>query len=162
MSSPCFIILGVSGAGKSTISQHLAKKLSLPFFDADDFHPEENIKKMENSIPLLDEDRLPWLQAINSLLQEHQDIGFVLACSALKESYRKILSQKLRNITWIYLSGDYELIKKRIESRKDHFMSAALLKNQFETLEIPNYGFKVSIEYSPAEIVQQIIDHLSD
>ncbi len=158
----CIIVLGVSGAGKSTVSKLLSNSLSIPFLDADDFHPKENILKMKSGIPLNDADRLPWLKTINDALHKKKETGFVLACSALKEEYREILQSNIDTIKWVYLYGDFDLISSRIRTRENHFMNPDLLKDQFDTLEIPEYGFKVSIEYPPKEIVQQIINHISE
>ncbi len=159
---PRVIIFGVSGSGKSTIGKLLAQKLNVPFLDADQFHSNENIEKMNSGIPLTDKDRLPWLFSINERLKNSQNDGWVLACSALKESYRTILNNDLKDIHWVLLNGDFDQIASRMAERKDHFMSPSLLKSQFETLEIPEYGIEVSIDYSPSQIVQQILDHIID
>jgi carbohydrate kinase (thermoresistant glucokinase family) len=110
--------MGVSGCGKTTIGKSLSIETGLPFYDADDFHSDENIIKMNSNIPLNDTDRLPWLNtlATNIILWENCG-GAILACSALKESYRTILESNADNILWIYLSGSFELIKHRLENR---------------------------------------------
>jgi carbohydrate kinase (thermoresistant glucokinase family) len=162
MNKQCLIIFGVSGCGKSTIGQLLSDQLTLPFFDADDFHSKENIRKMNSGIPLTDADRLPWLQSINNHLVKNQNQGFILACSALKESYRKLLETQIDQITWVYLKGEFDQIYERLNNRKGHFMDPDLLQDQFDTLQIPDYGIMIPIDYSPAEIVQQIINHISE
>lgn len=162
MENHCIIIFGVSGSGKSTVCKLLSELLSLPFLDADEFHSQENIQKMESGTALTDHDRIPWLKAINTSLLEIQNNGFVLACSALKEGYRVILQKNIKKPIWVYLNGSYDQIYHRLKNRKDHFMDPELLQDQFETLEIPEYGIAVSIEYSPREIVNQIIDQISE
>lgn len=155
--------MGVTGSGKSTIGTLLANRLSFPFFDADDFHSQENISKMSQGIPLTDEDRYPWLQTLSNLLRSHQTEGAVLACSALKENYRRLLQQGLKEpITWIYLEGSKELLIKRMEGRKGHFMPEALLDSQLATLEKPSYAWCISIEKDPESIVNEITHRILD
>ncbi len=156
------IVIGVSGVGKTTIAQNLGKQLGLPFIDADDFHPMQNIKKMESGSPLNDDDRKPWLEKINVALNEYKSTtGVVLACSALKESYRKLLGKDLGSaIHWVVLSGSFELIKNRMESR-NHFMPSDLLKSQFDTWEEPDYGMKVDVSHSPEVIVDFVNEKIN-
>lgn len=149
--------MGVSGCGKTTIGKQLALEQGLPFFDADDFHPKANIEKMKNDLPLSDSDRLPWLYTLAEKIYDWENNeGAVLACSALQESYRKILSTKQSNIFWVYLSGTFEVISERLKKRTNHYMKSELLKSQFDTLEVPDYGVHVNIENSIDEIVQHI------
>lgn len=151
-----YIIMGVSGCGKSTIAQKLSEKTGIPFVDADDFHPAENIDKMSNGIPLTDKDRKPWLQQLNTFLQkESRSKGVILACSALKESYRVMLSKNV-SVNWIYLKGDFETISSRLKNRPNHFMNYDLLQSQFDTLEEPAYGSHISIDQPPESIVYSI------
>lgn len=155
------IIMGVSGCGKTTIGKLLSSKLELQFCDADDFHPKSNIIKLKNGMPLSDTDRKPWLDTLAMLTKEwSSSTGAVLACSALKESYRVLLMKYSSEIEWIYLSGSYELIKERIDCREDHFMQSNLLKSQFETLEIPTYGLHINIDQTEEEIVNEIFEKL--
>lgn len=155
--------MGVSGCGKTTIGKKLSEKIALPFHDADNFHPASNIEKMSKGIALSDQDRWPWLDILAEQIKFWlQNSGAVLSCSALKESYRGILSSDSENVRWVYLSGTYELIKSRMENRKSHFMQAALLQSQFETLEIPEYAWKFDISKSPEQIVNEIIKKLND
>lgn len=158
---PLIVVFGVSGCGKSTIGKALAESLSLPFYDADDFHSTENIRKMKSGSPLTDSDRSPWLQRLNTLLNDQTHSGAILACSALKEVYRATLQKRNRGITWVFLHGDQQLILQRMKQRT-HFMDPELLNSQFKTLEIPNYGIHCSIEYSPTEIVQKIRKKLNE
>lgn len=149
------VVMGVAGCGKSTIGKLLAERLLLPFIEADDFHPKENVLKMSSGVPLDDEDRRPWLQSLAYELQLHErNKGAVLACSALKESYRKILQDGLREkIVWIYLEGDEKTLRERLKNRKEHFMPEELLQSQLATLEKPECAYTFSITMSPQVIV---------
>ena len=159
-----FIIMGVSGCGKTTVGELLAQELKLPFYDADDFHPQENIDKMSRGIPLQDEDRQHWLEDMARHIQKWEEKGgAVLACPSHKEKYRQILQSGARSpINWIFLDGSRALIMERIESRKGHFMSSALLDSQFEALEKPTYGLCMDISLSPKVIVQQILKKVNN
>ncbi|TYP98187.1 gluconokinase [Tenacibaculum adriaticum] len=151
------IIMGVSGCGKTTIGRELSTKLDIPFYDGDDFHPQSNIDKMKNNEALNDEDRLPWLQNISSKIQNwKKGKGAIIACSALKESYREILNRSVENIQWTILNGDFNLILNRINQRKNHFMKSELLQSQFETLELPSYGIYVDVSKDIDEIIEEI------
>ncbi len=150
-------VIGVSGCGKTTIAKKLSNDLGLPFYDADDFHPQANIDKMSSGKPLNDEDRASWLEILSVNLQQWEgEGGAILACSALKEKYRNRLAQDLKNCFWVFLSGSYELIFDRMRKRKNHYMSEEMLRSQFETLEVPDYGIHVDIGKSPEEIVEKI------
>lgn len=154
------IVAGVSGSGKTTIGKLLAEKLNLPFKDADDYHPQANKDKMAAGYPLNDEDRKPWLEILaDHMKQWSREDGAVLACSALKESYRKLLS-KQDDPQWVFLDGSYELLKSRLSNRKGHFFKSNLLQSQLDTFEKADYGIHVSIEPSPSEIVSNIINRL--
>jgi len=155
------IVMGVSGSGKSTIAKKLAQKLNIAYQDADDFHPPANVEKMASGAALNDADRQPWLENLADLLAKNKDQGLVLACSALKESYRQTLNTKLKvPATTVFLSGTYELIYQRMQNRKDHFMPPVLLQSQFRALEEPDHAIKVSIDQSIKAIVAEILDHL--
>lgn len=159
----CIIyIMGVSGSGKTTIGKKLAKKTGFPFFDGDDFHSQANKEKMNQSIPLTDEDRQGWLIAMNNAARaQAKKEGAVFACSALKEKYRAILSSGITTpLYWVFLRGSFELIKKRMDERKDHFMPASLLSSQFDALEIPTNSIAVDISMDPDQIVETIISQL--
>lgn len=156
------IVFGVSGSGKSTIAKGLSERLRFPYYDADDFHPQENIDKMSDGKSLNDEDRLPWLLSLaDSINIWSQSEGAVLACSALKEQYRALLSTNFKTeICWIFLKGSADLIKKRMDHRKGHYMSSKLLNSQFEDLEIPDYGLHVDISEHPDSIIDKIISNI--
>ena len=154
-------IMGVSGSGKTSVGQLLANELSIPFIDADDHHPPSNIKKMSEGIPLKDKDREPWLDRLHEIAVEHISSGCVIACSALKEIYRKRLSQSIEpSVSWIYLKGSYDLIFERMNNRAGHFMGAEMLKSQFETLEEPQNAIIIDIAGSPKVIIKNIKPHL--
>ena len=157
------IVMGVSGSGKTTIGQGLAKQLHLPYYDADNFHPSSNIEKMKKGIPLNDDDRLPWLNMLADQIQTWDlQGGAVLSCSALKESYRKLLASKSKTIEWVYLKGTFELIQSRIEKREGHYMKSGLLQSQFDTLEEPQYGIQVSIDSNQESIISTILSKLQN
>ena len=157
-----YFIMGVSGCGKSTIGQLLANALEVPFFDGDDFHPQSNIDKMSQGIPLADEDRQPWLEAIHDFVGDHlKNQSLVVACSALKQIYRDTLEQNMIDqVQWIWLDGTQQAILKRLEKRADHFMPTALLQSQFQTLEPPQQSLQLNIEKSPAELVAEALNLL--
>ncbi|APG66388.1 phosphogluconate dehydrogenase (NADP(+)-dependent, decarboxylating) [Tenacibaculum todarodis] len=150
--------MGVSGVGKSTIGNLLSEELSIPFFDGDDFHPEENILKMSKGLALNDNDRLGWLQQLNKLAIEQQSKnGAIIACSALKKIYRDILYNSIKDSTrFVFLDGSFNQIKERINARKGHFMNSELLKSQFDALEIPQNAIKIDISLTPHKIVKLI------
>lgn len=154
--------MGVSGCGKSTIAELLANKLSIPWYDADNFHPQANIDKMKNGIPLTDDDRMPWLHRLSfEIVFWENDGGAVLACSALRELYRTILSgQDKGNVRFVYLQGSKECIRNRMEQRSGHYMPTSLLDSQFATLEPPQNAITVSIEHAPDKIVETILSEL--
>jgi len=155
------VVMGVTGSGKSSIGKLLAKRLSLPFIEADDFHSKENVLKMKQGIPLNDEDRLPWLRSLSLQLQLHQDKGAVHACSALKENYRKILQEGLQEkIAWIYLEGDEKTLRERMKNRKEHFMPENLLLSQLTTLEKPANAYTFSIAKNVETIVTEVLQLL--
>ena len=135
--------MGVSGVGKTTIGEALASELGWPFIDADDFHPPQNVAKMASGVPLQDEDRWPWLDVLNEKLREHENA--VVACSALKETYRQRLTRGLARFRFVYLHGSFELIAARLAERQHRYMPAALLRSQFEALEPPAQAIAVDV-----------------
>jgi len=160
------IIMGVSGSGKTTIAALLAQELGWRFEDGDWFHPKANVEKMESGIPLTDADRLPWLEAIATWIDDLRAKGGygVVACSALKRRYRDILARAGHDsVRFVYLKGDQALIAKRITARHGHFMPPTLLESQFAALEEPapdEHPITVSVAGTPREIVANILDAL--
>jgi carbohydrate kinase (thermoresistant glucokinase family) len=166
------IIMGVAGSGKTTIGSMLAHELGWEFYDGDDFHSESNRAKMSLNIPLTDDDRAEWLLSLRKLIKENIRLehSIVLACSALKNSYRDILSSKEENasgrtpsqrhlfeeVKFIYLRGTYEQIEARLRERTGHFMSAEMLTSQFDILEGPRDALIVDITHTPQEIISVI------
>jgi gluconokinase len=151
------VLMGVTGAGKTTVGRLLADDLGWRYFDADDFHSPENIEKMRRGVALDDRDRQPWLDSLRTVMREQLRKGehAVLACSALKESYREKLKLDER-VKFIYLKGEFELIQHRLALRHNHYMTTALLQSQFATLEEPADALTVNVSLPPHEIVQEI------
>lgn len=127
--------MGVSGSGKTAVGAALARRLRVPFADADDLHPPENIAKMSAGVPLTDEDRRPWLDAVAAWLAAHAETGGVASCSALKRAYRDVLRGGAPHTVHLHLHGDREVLAERVDGRRGHFMPAALLDSQLATLE---------------------------
>jgi gluconokinase len=152
------IVMGVSGAGKSTIGAALAAELGWRFIDADDHHPPANVGKMAAGMPLTDADRAPWLEALNLLLKKEQNA--VLACSALKQSYRDRLTAGIPAFALVYLQGSFDLINARLAGRRHRYMPAALLKSQFETLEPPEKAIAVDVAAEAPACVAAILGKL--
>lgn len=162
MKTRFFIVMGVSGCGKSSVGKSLAQTLGWDFYDADDFHPPANVAKMASGIPLDDSDRAPWLAALHDLISSslEADKPGVLACSALKERYRQQLMDGNEDVQIVYLQGSYELIWSRMEKRTDHYMKPHMLKSQFETLEEPMKALTMDVSMSVDAIVQEIMKHM--
>jgi len=151
--------MGVSGSGKTTIGRLLSAKTGYPFYDADSFHPPENIYKMKAGKQLTDADRLPWLNNIHTfVIGEIKNCSIIIACSALKQSYRKLLENQLENqCSWVFLKGDFNTIMNRMKNRTEHFMPPDLLQSQFDTLEMPTSSIEADITMEPELIVDLII-----
>jgi gluconokinase len=164
MKTRFFIVMGVSGCGKTSVGKALAKSLGWDFYDADNFHPPENVAKMANRIPLDDSDRAPWLASLNKLVSSSlkADKPGVLACSALKERYRQQLMSGNNGVQIVYLKGSYELIWSRMEKRTDHYMKPHMLKSQFETLEEPANALTMDISMSLDDIAQELLKHMKE
>ncbi|HLU76526.1 MAG TPA: gluconokinase [Burkholderiales bacterium] len=152
------IVMGVSGAGKTTVGKLLAHRLGAHFLDADDFHPEENVEKMRGGSPLAESDRAPWLAQLNKELRKHHLRGerVVLACSALRRSHREQLLEGLPAAQVVYLRGSRALLASRLAQRKGHFMPPALLDTQFEALEEPRNAVTVDVSGTPEGVVEAI------
>jgi len=152
------VVMGVSGAGKTTIGGALARRLGWRFIDADDYHPPGNVAKMAAGTPLEDEDRWPWLDKLNRMLKKEGNA--VVACSALKEAYRERLTRGLERFGIVYLHGSFELIHARIAQRKHRYMPAALLESQFATLEPPARAIAIDVAAAPSACVAAIVSRL--
>jgi gluconokinase len=154
--------MGVSGAGKTTVGQLLASELRWEFVDADDYHPPANVEKMRNGIPLTDADRAPWLETLRTLIAGWLATGknTVLACSALKRTYRERL-RIAPEVKVVYLKGTPELLRNRLHARRGHFMTEQMLNSQLDALEEPKDAVVVHIDRSTAEIVADIQEKLS-
>ena len=162
-SPPLVVVMGVSGSGKSTVGAALAQRLRVPFADADDFHPPANIAKMTAGVPLDDDDRHPWLEAIGEWLAAHDAGGGVISCSALKRKYRDQLRHHDHRVAFLHLHGSREVIAARQASRPGHFMPSALLTSQFATLEPlspDEHGLVVDVDQSVDAIVQEYVDRM--
>lgn len=154
------ILMGVAGVGKTTVGTRLADTLGWEFADGDEFHPDANVEKMSRGESLTDEDRWPWLHAIRDFIRERLDQRepAIVACSALKAAYRDVLLDGNDGAQIVYLKGSYDLIRRRMEDRTDHFFDADLLASQFETLEEPGpeAALTVSVDAPPDAIVRTI------
>jgi gluconokinase len=155
------LVMGTTGAGKSTVGKLLAARLDWAFLDADDFHPPANIEKMKHGIPLTDADRLPWLANIHAELVRLSTAkqNVVLACSALKQSYRDQLSASL-DFRVVYLRGSYDEMRRHIESRHGHFAGEAILAGQFADLEQPKDALVLEVWQPPRDLVAEAISGL--
>ena len=157
------IVMGVSGCGKTTVSRLLAEHLGWTYIESDEYHSPDDIEKMSSGVPLNDEDRWPWLRRLHDVLLDHsaKNQPVVLACSALKQSYRDLLVSGLDNIFFIYLKGDFELIHQRMRQRQ-HYMKADMLRSQFDALEEPRNATVIDIQNSPEKIVENILAQTSE
>jgi gluconokinase len=132
-----FVFMGVSGSGKTSVAERIADQLELPFAEADAFHPEANITKMSAGVPLTDGDRWPWLRELADWIGSHEVLGesTVMACSALKRTYRDVLRSGAPGVHFLHMHGPSEVIWERIDAREGHFMPPALLRSQLDTLQ---------------------------
>jgi gluconokinase len=162
------VVMGVAGSGKSTIAAALSQQLGWACAEADEFHPQSNIDKMTQGIPLQDEDRWPWLREIQGWMTAHAAAGksTVLTCSALKQSYRQLLSDAQGRVLFIHLDGGADLIGQRMQGREGHFMPPTLLPSQLATLEplsedeLATGSLRLDISKSPEELVSTIVASL--
>lgn len=159
--SVVILMMGVSGAGKTTIGQLLASALGWNFVDADDYHPADNVEKIRNGTPLTDADRAPWLETLRTLIANWIAAGknTVLACSALKQSYRQALQvgpEVEVEIKIVYLKSTPEILRQRLRARRGHFMTERMLASQLAALEAPEDAVTVDADRPPAEVVTEI------
>ena len=156
------ILMGVAGSGKTTIGKLLAARLGYEFCDSDDLHPPANIAKMSSRVPLTDDDRIPWLEAVRRFIEQciRDGKSAVIACSALKQKYREFLCAG-DEVRIVYLKGDFALIQNRLAARPGHFMSPEMLQSQFDALEEPDGSLAIDIESPPETIVDLIIESLN-
>ncbi|WP_342378372.1 gluconokinase [Myxococcus stipitatus] len=156
------IVMGVSGAGKTTVGRALARSLGWRFLDADDLHPHANVEKMAAGSPLTDEDRWPWLAAVRAELETAVGKGedVVLASSALKRSYRAALEVEPEQTRWVYLHAPREVLARRLSLRQGHFMPPSLLESQLATLEVPDEALSVDVTPPPDVVVENIREGL--
>jgi gluconokinase len=156
------VVMGVTGAGKTTVGSLLARQLGWDFVDADEFHPESNLAKIRQGIPLNDDDRRPWLERLRAEIARQDAAGrdLVLACSALKKDYRKILLEGASPVKFVYLKGSAQQIAERLKARHGHFAGEEILAGQFVDLEEPDNAVVVDIAGAPGEIVKEIREKL--
>jgi carbohydrate kinase (thermoresistant glucokinase family) len=155
------VVMGVAGCGKTVVGTALAAELGYRFIDADDLHPAANVSKMASGTPLDDDDRWPWLDAVGRTLADSP--GIVVACSALKRTYRDRLRASADDLAFVHLSGSRELLEQRMGSRTDHFMPTSLLDSQLgtlEPLEAHERGLEVDIAPAPTVLVTEILERL--
>ena len=153
------VLMGVTGSGKTTVGKELAGQLGWTFLDADDYHPAANVEKMRRGVPLTDEDRRPWLEALRRRVDEAcaraEDV--VLACSALKHAYQEYLQHDaVGQVHYVHLRGAEALIAARLAARKGHYMNPTLLHSQFEALEPPGDALQIDVTPAPNVIAAEI------
>lgn len=157
------ILMGVSGCGKTTIGKLLSKKTGIPFFDGDDFHPEDNVRKMAEGNPLTDSDRVAWIRQIADCINNMPSRHKILGCSALSKYIRTLIKKDIEEPCYfVFLRGGYDLIKRRMEKREDHYMKAGMLNSQFEALEEPGNALLVDISKSPDQICEVILQAITN
>jgi gluconokinase len=162
MNRHLYVVMGITGCGKSTVGAILARTLGVDFVEGDDYHSVENVRRMASGIPLTDDDRADWLRALATLIREARTTGagLVLTCSALKRSYRDVLRAEAPELQFIFLAGQKTLIAERLAGRQGHFMPASLLESQLATLEAPasdEHAWTFDLGESPQDIVDHIV-----
>jgi gluconokinase len=167
MNKGLYVVMGVSGSGKSLIGAAFARALGVDFVEGDKYHSAENVEKMKAGIPLTDKDREQWLRALAARLRQAQDTGtgLVVACSALKRSYREILRAAAKDLRFVFLRGERSLIAERLAGRTGHYMPASLLESQITTLEEPSPdedAWVIDVNDSPENIIAALITHVSE
>ncbi len=153
-----FILMGVSGSGKTTIGKRVSQELGVPFYEGDDFHPPENIAKMSSGIPLVDKDRVPWIDALVRALNEKESKDAVVACSALSRFIRERIRGGLKDpAKFIWLTARPEIIEERLRQRGQHYMKAGMLASQFAALQMPQTARQVDVERPVDEVVAEVL-----
>ena len=157
------VVMGVSGSGKTTVGQLIADRLGAVFEEGDDYHPPENVRKMRAGIPLDDADRAPWLDRLSRAIDGWlaRDRKSVLACSALKDTYRQQLGAGRKGVVLVFLRGSPEVVGARLEARRGHYMPAGLLQSQFAALEEPADALVADVEGTPEEIADGIVARIT-
>jgi carbohydrate kinase (thermoresistant glucokinase family) len=157
------VVMGVAGSGKSTIGALIAEALGAEFAEGDRFHPASNIAKMSSGQPLTDDDRLPWLQAMADAIEtwRHGDHPTVLACSALRQSYRDLLARGSRDVRFVFLRATRDQVSQRMAGRKGHFMPTSLIGSQFATLEEPHDAIALDVAGAPGDIAAEALRRLA-
>ena len=157
------VVMGVSGAGKSTVGRRLARRLGWPFFEGDDYHPSANVAKMSGGEPLTEDDRRPWLEALARLVAaiNESGAGAVLACSALSHLSRERLRSRSQEVVFVHLRGSIELLRERLAARAEHFFPSDLLESQYAALQAPEDALTVDVAQPPDDIVRRIVAELA-
>jgi len=166
MNKGLYVVMGVSGSGKSLIGSAFASALGVDFVEGDQYHSAENVRRMKAGIPLTDKDRETWLRSLAARLREARDAGngLVIACSALKRSYRDVLRAEAKDLRFVFLKGQRSLIAERLSNRRGHFMPASLLESQLDTLEEPSpdeNAWVCDITQSPETLVANLVARAS-
>ena len=157
------VLMGVSGSGKSTVAQALARRLDLPFVEGDELHPPRNVALMASGTPLTDDDRREWLQAVAAALAAAQVTGAVVTCSALKRSYRDLLRAAAPGLHLVHLNGGSSVLADRLQHRAGHYMPASLLQSQLDTLQPPGadeHALVLDIALPPEQLVDAVCRQL--
>lgn len=158
-----FVLMGVSGAGKSTIGQRVAAQLGLPFIEGDDFHPPANMAKMSSGIPLTDADRMPWIDALARGIEAQPRRDRIVAASALSKAVRKRLRDAVSGpVHFIFLTAAPEVIARRLATRPRHFMKAGMLDSQLATLELPENAVQIDVDRPIAAVVQDVARYVRE
>jgi gluconokinase len=161
MNRNLYVVMGITGSGKTTVGAALAHALGVDFVEGDDYHPPENVRRMASGIPLTDDDRAGWLRALATRIREAKDAGagLVLTCSALKRSYRDVLRAAAPELQFVFLTGARALVAERLAGRRGHFMPPSLLESQLATLEEPESD-EQALTFDIRESTQEIVDDL--
>lgn len=157
-----YIVMGVSGCGKSSVGADLAHALNIPFYDGDDYHSPENVTKMQNGTPLTDADRQSWLETLNGIVRQQKQL--VLACSALKPEYRATLTKECSDVHFVYLKGDFDTIWQRHQQRQGHYFNGSgMLLSQFDTLVEPtsDEAYIIDIDQSQSDVLSSILSMIT-